>query len=199
VSWQLCAASIQKSTHRKVQEEEEGGKGRQTDDVNSSFRTRTRTLRVSVSFLTLSRSLSLSRRSSAPLLWTVLVFSCASGKSRRQSSVFLQWLRASAIFSVWCVVAAAYSFSFCSPRQRERKIHTHAYRAPSQSHTVKINSTLLLFPRRVIVRVCVCVSVLYRYIYILLYMYGLEKQHQNLICAKFIDDYVLPVILFRCV
>jgi len=47
----------------------------------------------------------------------------------------------------------------------DENVDTHAYRAPSQSHTVKINSTLLLFPRRVIVRVCVCLCIIYIYIF----------------------------------
>lgn len=148
---------------------------------------RTHTLRVS-----LRLRFQLSRRSSGSLLMGTFRF---FEHQRKVASVVSFSSVASRVRNFQCVVrcCCCLLFSFCSPRQRERKIHTYAYRAPS--HTVKINSTLLLFPRRVIV--CVCISIIYILLYI--YIYGLEKQHQNLICAKFIDDYVLPVILFRCV
>lgn len=81
-------------------------------------------------------------------------------------------------------------FLLCSPQQ-ERKIHTHTHRRSYSKN--KFN--FIAFPRRVIVCVCVCVCCICVYIYI--YM-PWKSNTKILICAKF-DDYVLPVILFRCV
>jgi len=133
VNWQLCAPSIQKAHVWR------GVANRRRQLI---FRThtliRTHTLRVS-----LRLRFQLSRRSSGSLLMGTFRF---FEHQRKVASVVSFSSVASRVRNFQCVVrcCCCLLFSFCSPRQRERKIHTHAYRAPS--HTVKINSTLLLFP-----------------------------------------------------
>lgn len=118
---------------------------RQTDDVNSHSHSSNSLVSFSV-FRSAVASPSIFRFS--------VRFPCAIV----QSSVFLQWLRASDI----SVVRRCCSFCFALRSRKGKYIHIHI-----DVHTVKINLTLLLFP---VALLCVCVCVFVVYVYIFIYI-----------------------------